>query len=222
VLRNGTHSFANNLDVASNATLVGDGTIVGTLAVQPGGTFSPGMSIGKIILSGPPSLSGATLMEIKKDGASRTNDQIQVTGTLSYGGTLTVSNLGPTALTAGDNFKLFNAGAFAGAFATFTLPPLNSGLAWTNKLSVDGSIEVVGAAKPQFVGITVSGSNAIISGTNGPANAPYAVLTATNVATPSPDWQSLVTNQFGAEGQFSFTNGINLNEPERYFRIRTP
>jgi fibronectin-binding autotransporter adhesin len=221
VLRNGTHSFANNIVVASNASLVGDGTIVGTLAVQPGGKISPGTSIGKIGLSGPPSLQGATLMEIRKDGTSRTNDQIQVTGTVSYGGTLTVSNLGPTALTAGDNFKLFSAGAFAGAFATVTLPPLNSGLDWTNKLTVDGSIEVVGAKQPQFAVITVSGSNVIISGSNGPPNAPYAVLTATNVAAPLSNWVSIVTNQFSPGGEFSFTNAITPGIPQRFYRLRT-
>jgi len=84
---------------------------------------------------------------------------------------------------------------------------------------VDGSIEV--AAGPSFTNISLSGTNLILAGTGGTSNAPYTVLTATNVALPLSNWVSLVTNQFGAGGEFSFTNGI-LDELQRYFRIRTP
>jgi len=46
---------------------------------------------------------------------SSSNDQIEVAAPLTYGGTLIVSNLGPTALAVADNFKLFSAGPFAGS-----------------------------------------------------------------------------------------------------------
>jgi hypothetical protein len=222
VLRNGTHSFADNLVVASNATLVGNGTIVGTLAVQPGGTISPGMSIGKIGLSHSPSLQGTVVMEVSKIGAALTNDQIQLLAPLTYGGSLIVSNLGPAALAAGDHFVLFAANGFSGSFNNVNLPPLAAGLVWTNKLSVDGSIEVIGVVLPKFESISISGTNLIFTGTNGTAGANYAVLTATNVASPLSNWLSLITNQFGAGGGFSFTNSIAPGEPQRYFRIRTP
>jgi fibronectin-binding autotransporter adhesin len=219
---NGTHSFANGLTVSANALLTGNGAVSGILSVQTSGALVPGASIGKIVLSNSPSLQGATIMEISKNGATLTNDQIQVTAPLTYGGSLVVSNLGPTALATGDNFKLFSAGTFAGSFASLTLPPLNPGLGWTNKLLVDGSLEVVGFSQPKFASITVSGTNVIISGTGGPANALYAVLTATNVTLPLSSWVSIVTNQFAAGGGFSFTNGIPPGERQRYFRIRTP
>jgi len=221
-LKGGTHVFSPQLLIGSSASLVGSGTIIGTLIVFGGAYLSPGASIGKIVLSNSPVLNGATIMEISKNGATLTNDQIQVTTTLTYGGALIVTNLSPTALAAGDNFKLFSAATFAGSFASLTLPPLNPGLGWTNKLLVDGSIEVVSAAQPKFASITVSGTNVIIAGTGGPPNAPYAVLTATNVALPSSNWVSIVTNQFDSGGNFSFTNGIAPSELQRYFRIRTP
>jgi T5SS/PEP-CTERM-associated repeat protein len=75
---------------------------------------------------------------------------------------------------------------------------------------------------PSFRSITVSGTNVIIRGTNGSPNAPFAVLTATNVATPSSNWVSLVTNQFDSGGEFSFTNPVAPGDRQRYFRIRTP
>jgi hypothetical protein len=80
-------------------------------------------------------------MEISKSGSVLTNDQLQVANTISYVTTalVVVSNLGPTALTTGDRFQLFPAASYAGSLPSVTLPPLNSGLGWTNKLLVDGS-----------------------------------------------------------------------------------
>ena len=73
---NGLHSFANGLTLPFNATLTGNGNVSGFVLVQPGGTIGPGASVGKIILSDSPSLQGATVMEISKNGASLTNDQM--------------------------------------------------------------------------------------------------------------------------------------------------
>jgi len=161
-------------------------------------------------------------MEISKNGATLTNDQIQVAGTLTYGGSLTVTNLGSTALAAGDRFQLFSAAPFAGTFATIALPPLGTGLAWVNNLLVDGSIEIVAARQPGFASIRLSGGNVILAGTNGTANATYTVLAATNVALPVANWVSLATNRFDASGHFSFTNLIVPEIPQRFFQLRTP
>jgi hypothetical protein len=38
-----------------------------------------------------------------------TNDAAKISGALTSGGALVVTNIGATALAAGDNFKLFNA-----------------------------------------------------------------------------------------------------------------
>jgi T5SS/PEP-CTERM-associated repeat protein len=217
---NGTHSFSNGLAISTYGSLVGNGTIVGALTVEAGGTFAPGASVGKIVLSNSPSLQGHTRMEISKSGATLTNDQIQVTAALTYGGELTISNLGPTALALGDRFPLFSATSYGGAFSVVTLPSPPVGLNWTNKLLVDGSIEVI--AGPKFTGVSLSGTNVIISGTGGTPNAPYAVLTATNVITPLSNWVSIATNLFDSSGNFSFTNGIAPEIPQRFFRIRSP
>ena len=219
---NGLHNMPSTLGlvISSNATLTGNGTLAVILEVHPGGSVSPGASVGKLVLSNSPSLQGAVVMEISKNGATLTNDQIQVTAPLTYGGTLTVSNLGPTALALGDRFPLFSANSYAGAFSAVTLPSPPPGLNWTNKLLVDGSIEVI--AGPKFTSVSLSGTNVIFTGTGGTPNAPYAVLTATNVVTPLTNWVSIATNLFDSSGNFSFTNGIAPGELQRYFRIRTP
>ena len=142
---NGLHDFSLNLlvQVSSNAVLTGNGTLAGGISILSGAALIPGSSVGKMIFTNAPFLQGSVLMEISKNGETLTNDQIQaITGTLTYGGTLVVTNLGPTTLATGDRFPLFSATNYAGSFSSISLPPLAAGLDWTNKLLVDGSIEV--------------------------------------------------------------------------------
>jgi T5SS/PEP-CTERM-associated repeat protein len=220
----GSHVFTIPPFVAANATLTGNGSIGGVVILAGGSTFKPGASIGKITFTNSPVLSGNTIMEISRSGLSFTNDQVQVLAPVNYGGsTLVVTNVGPDAPVSGNSFKLFDATSYSGSFGSITLPELAPGLSWTNKLLVDGTIEVIGQpSQPVFAGLTVSGTNLLLTGMNGTPGLDYAVLTATNVTEFSSNWVSLFTNQFGAGGQFSFTNGINPNERQRYFRIRTP
>jgi hypothetical protein len=84
---------------------------------------------------------------------------LMVVSTLAFGGTLSVSNTGP-ALVAGDSFKLFSKPG-TGTFGTVTLPVLAAGLAWTNKLAVNGSFAVVQAVNltPTNITTQVSGGN---------------------------------------------------------------
>ena len=217
------HSFANGLSVSANAVLTGNGTISGMVTVLSGGKLIPGLpqsGIGKMVLSNSPALQGAVVMEISKNGVTLTNDQLQVIAPLAYGGSLIVSNVGPTTLGIGDRFPLFSANSFSGAFSVISLPPLPAGLNWTNKLIVDGSIEVI--AGPKFTSVTLSGTNLIFTGTGGTPNTSYTVLSAINVTLPLSSWMSIAANQFGSDGGFSFTNAILPGEPQRFFRIRTP
>ncbi|HOX57256.1 MAG TPA: FG-GAP-like repeat-containing protein [Candidatus Paceibacterota bacterium] len=141
----GSHSFApGGLHIFGNALLTGNGSVSGNTLLFLDSTLSPGASIGTLAFSSSPQLSGTTLMEISRTGTVLTNDRVTVTGTITYNGSLVVTNIGPTALAPGDRFPLFAAGTYAGGFGSLALPPLNPGLAWTNKLLVDGSIEVVG------------------------------------------------------------------------------
>jgi hypothetical protein len=84
-------------------------------------------------------------MEIDRNGGSPLADKIALSsGTLAYGGALTVNNLGP-ALQNGDRFTLFTVpgNSFSSWFSTVTLPALASGLSWdTNKLATSGVLDV--------------------------------------------------------------------------------
>jgi hypothetical protein len=107
------------------------------------GTIAPGLNgIGTLAFNSMLSLNGNTLMEI--DRANATNsDRIVVNGELSYGGVLSVINLGPP-LQDGDSFQLFSAASFAGAFTAIALPPLPNGLWWNTKLLTTGGVISVG------------------------------------------------------------------------------
>jgi T5SS/PEP-CTERM-associated repeat protein len=158
---NGLHDFSGNLivTVSSNAVLSGNGTLVGGVSIASGATLIPGTSVGKMIFTNVPSLHGTVLMEISKNGTILTNDQVQtVIGTLTYGGALVVSNLGPTALANGDRFQLFNATNYSGSFSSLTLPPLATGLTWKNNLLVDGSLQVSGPSAIPISTLSFSGA----------------------------------------------------------------
>ena len=219
---NGRHSFANGLTLRSNASLIGNGVITGAVTVLNGATFAPGTSVGRIALSNTPALLGALVMELSKTGSTLTNDQIQVAGPLTYGGTLTVNNIGPDAPALGDRFPLFSAASYSGAFSSTTLPVLNSGLAWTNKLLIDGSIQVVATSRPQFVSLALSGTNLIMSGSGGVPSTFYVVLSSTNVTLPVISWLPLSTNQFDSSGNFIFTNALSPAIPQRFYLLRVP
>lgn len=82
---------------------------------------------------------------------------------------------------------------------------------------------VPSANPPKIGGITISGGNVIISGTDGTAGADYCVLASTNVALPLTNWTRLSpTGQFGPGGVFSFTNAIDPNLPRRFYLIQLP
>lgn len=221
---NGVHSFTNTVTLRSNATLAGNGIVSNVIIMQNGARLVPGPAqggIGKMFLGLPPSLQqGTVVMEISKNGTVLTNDQIQLAGTVTYSGSLIVSNLGPTALESGDRFRLFSATDYKNVFPSLILPPLAPGLAWANKLVVDGSIEVIGI--PRFESIVHSGTNMVISGGAGPANASYTVLTSTNVALALTSWTRLLTNQFDNFGVFIFTDGIDPAVSHRFYRLQLP
>jgi hypothetical protein len=82
-------------------------------------------------------------MQIDRNGGSSRADKVVLTaGTLTYGGTLVVSNSG-AALVGGEVFTNFVALAYAGAFASTIMPTLNGGLNWyLGDLSSYGRIKV--------------------------------------------------------------------------------
>src|SRR6185295_16197817 len=89
-----------------------------------------------------------------------TNDQLRVVGTLTYGGTLLVTNLSGS-LAGGDRFQLFDASSTAAYFAATNLPLLNPGQTW-NFNSAAGILSVV-ATNSTNIGWTLNGMSLTLS-----------------------------------------------------------
>jgi autotransporter-associated beta strand protein len=192
----------NTVTVTNGATLLGAGTINGPVSVLAGGTLQPGSTgtdTGTLSLNQPLTLAGNTVLLLNKTNAQAAS-LVQSTANISYGGTLTVSNLGPS-LQANDTFTLFTAGSYGNSFAASSLPPLSGNLAWdTTSLTLNGTISVATVASVTISPATTNAEcastitlTAIAAGTppltyqwfdnqtNTIAGATNAALTLTNV-----------------------------------------
>lgn len=157
VLVNGAFTWST-LGLGYGLTLGGNGTINGGLVLSSNVTLSPGAGIGRLTIGNNAVLQAGstTLMEISK--SSLTNDQLRVTGALTLGGRLTVTNLSGT-LAGGDAFQLFQANGIASSFATFSLPPLGANLAWnTNKLGGSGVLAVYSTVATNLTAMAANGT----------------------------------------------------------------
>lgn len=136
---NGNISTSILTTVNSGATIQGVGT-TGALTVLANGTYSPGNSIGTL------SSSSLTLLGISNfeiDSAGDLSDLSIVSGLLSIGGTLNVTNVGD-ALVVGDTFNLFDWGSVTGTFTSVNLPALTGTLTWDqSNLYTNGTLVVV-------------------------------------------------------------------------------
>jgi autotransporter-associated beta strand protein len=117
----------------------GDGTIRGSLTMLGNSTLTPGFSIGTLTVTDRLSIGGTTVIELNRAGTP--NSDRLVANSINYGGTLIVTNIGAD-LVAGDTFTLISAPTRGGSFASISLPTLNSGLFWTNRLGTDGTLSV--------------------------------------------------------------------------------
>lgn len=191
----GVHG-AGKITVAAGATLAGTGIANGVVEVQTNGLLTMAdNAIGDLELNSSATLAGTTTLELRKDGGTPESDFVLVLSGVTYGGTLTVTNItsDATSLALGDSFKLFDAPSYGGGFTTFNLPALPAGLSWDrSSLTVNGTISVInnvsapvftppggGYAGAQSVSIssdsgstiyyTLDGSNPGPSSLNGPS-----------------------------------------------------
>jgi hypothetical protein len=220
-LGSGSITFADlsalgGLTTISAGTLFGTFTNGGSLSILPGATLAPGTpaTIGTLTINGGLTLGGNLTMKINRS-LVQSNDMVAVPGGVNNtnNGIITVKNLGP-ALAAGNQFYLFSQAVTGGD----TLSILGGGVIWSNNLVNDGSIIVLATSVPQPVirNISATAGSFVFSGTNGYPGAPFAVLTATNLAS---NWTIAATGSFDNKGAFSVTNAISSAAPQVYYRL---
>ncbi len=204
---NGTLTMTGGAQLASTNLTV---TSVGTLDVSP-------LTL-PLTVSNQVTLAGNAVLTLNSTGAS----SHLLTGTMVYGGTLTLSNPGP-ALVAGNSFALFTASHYIGAFTAIKPTTPGTGLAWdTSQLAVNGTL-VVGATPGVSVAPSVTtvtyGSPLVLTAvttgtgplawqwfdnhTNAIPGAVYEMLTNLPMVSGSGNYRVVVTNEVGRATNFA-------------------
>jgi autotransporter-associated beta strand protein len=187
--------------------LAGVGVISGIVTINSGGMLAPGNPSGTLTISNNLTLSSGSFTLMRVQHSPPASSAVNVSGTLTEGGTLNVTNSGSSSFAAGDSFKIFNAGSYSGAFSSSILPSLPSGLAWnTSALNQAGTLSLVALTSPMISSVKVFNGNLVVGGSGGPDGLPYDIQMTTNLV--SPQWTALATNQFDASGNFAFTNAV--------------
>ena len=156
-LGGGTLSIAgistSTYTLTSTQTLSGAGQINATgKTLEVEGILTPDSSAGSIDLAGDMELGLNSVSNFEILGTSSGQfDLLDVTGTLTFGGSLNLTT--SYAFAANDMVKLFDAETFAGTFGTINGTSLGDGLSWdTSKLYTQGSITVVPEPSTALIG----------------------------------------------------------------------
>ncbi len=216
----------SGLTLVNGQTLSGNGTVTAGLVASAGSTVSPAVTpgaspVGTLTVSGAIHLSGTNVMQL--DPANGTNDVLSSSSGVTYGGTLSLTNL--STLASGNSFKLFKASTYSGAFTSIIPATPGPGLTWNTSGLSSGILSISGGGPTTNANITsvkLSGTNVIIHGTNN--NVPntsfhYAVLTSTNIKTALSNWTSITTNSFNVNGTFDYTNAIVPGQPRLFYDV---
>jgi autotransporter-associated beta strand protein len=209
----GTGSGGGSIN--SGAALGGNGTIAGQVSLAAGATLAPGSSgSGTLTILNDLGLNNASVLQFQ---LGTNNGQVAVTGDLTLGGTLNISNAGGF---GPGTYTLFTYGG-ALSVGTLTIGATPGNYTYAVDTSVPGQVNLV-VSLPQFGNIRATLNGLVMSGSGGTANASYYLLTATNLAAPLNAWTRMATNQFDAGGNFNFTNPAGPNSPRRFYRLQMP
>jgi autotransporter-associated beta strand protein len=139
----------------ANATLAGIGVIAGAVTVPAGSTLAPGngdtvsVNIGTLGVSSLALQAGST-SRFKVNTDLTTNDRVNASTTVTYGGTLVITNQGFTPYAPGMAFKLFQAASYSGSFTALVPATPALGLLWdTNTLATDGTLRIIVQPTPR-------------------------------------------------------------------------
>lgn len=201
----------------NSATLGGTGSISVPVTVTANGTLAPGASIGTLTINSNLTLAGNVFIEVNRS-VSPSNDLTSVSGVLTNAGTgtVTMTNLGGTALAAGNKFKIFNKAVLNGAALTIS-GALPGGLIWSNSLATDGSISVLSTNIATRPTLSFATSNNVM--TFSWTDASYHLQAQTNALSVG-----ITTNWFdypsGGASPVRVTN--NPANPTLFFRLKSP
>jgi fibronectin-binding autotransporter adhesin len=208
--------------VNTGATLAGTGLILGPAAIQDGGTLALGPAIGRLTISNNLSFSSGSMSVAKVNLDAATNDSIGGLATLTYGGTLVVTNLGHTTLTNGTVLKLFDAAAYSGGFSAILPFQPGARLIWdSSRLTTDGTLRIVASTPLQFQQLSRLPDRNIRLMASGPAGHPWSLYASTNVALPFGNW-TLLSTGIVTVAPFTIDDLAATNYSSRFYRLSAP
>jgi len=212
---------AAGFTVASGQTLLGVGSVTG--GVTNNGTIAPGASagvIGTLTFSSNLKLNSGGLVSFPLSQTLGTSSEIISSGTVTYNGTLAVTNVSGT-LTNGETFTLFSAGAETGNFSTI-VGSAGSGLAFAFN-PTNGVLSVVSgiASNPTNITAVVTGNTLALSWPTDHLG--WILQSQTNslsvgLTTNSATWYDVT----GSSSSTSASITIDLTQPTVFYRLRHP
>ena len=217
MLRNGGSLTVSDSYPISFGVLGGNGVANCNLSMG-GKTLAPGDGtggIGTLTINGSIYSGSPTIYDF---AVGSNSDQIIVSSNLTLYGTLHISTF--SGVTAG-SYTLFTYGG------TLTLGGLGvtgpAGFSYSINTSTPGRVNLILTSNPpRFAAASLDGSNLIFSGTSGFPLSNFYIVTSTNLTSPKTQWPIAATNQFDATGNFTFTNVVDPNAPQKFYSIRLP
>ncbi len=208
--------------VLNGGVLSGNGAVAGSVVVASGGALSLGSTADSLVVGNNLTLNSGSTTTLQIQRSPAANSSVSVGATVTFGGTLVVTNMGG-ALTNGDSFQLFSAANYSGTFGGYVLPAIATNLVWnTNSLVASGVITVASRTVPIITSVQFDGVNLIVSGYGGLNAWPYYLVASTNLTLPLANWTRLATNTFDSAGGFGFTNAVNAGTPQCFYRVIVP
>ncbi|HEV2328929.1 MAG TPA: autotransporter-associated beta strand repeat-containing protein [Verrucomicrobiae bacterium] len=210
------------LTLTAGQILTGNGVVKGNVVVGNGAILAPGGSLSTLTFDNNVTLNSGSAIVFEVSKSPAVNDFAQVAGSLVLNGTIFVTNVSASPYAAGDSFTLFNAASRSGIFTSIqpVIPAVN--LAWnTNNLS-NGVLSIVSSPtqRPYIRAATMNNGNFTFDATNGVPYWPSLILASTNLALPLNQWTALATNNFDANGNFTFTNQPDPAAPQTFYLLQ--
>ena len=207
-------SLAAGAVTVNGGAFGGTGTANGAVTVNAGGKLTPGTAaVGTLTVNNNLTLAGNVLIKLNKNlSPAPSNDVVNVSGTLAYGGTLTVTNIG-SALVAGDNFRVFKAG---GTGSVSVSGNAGSGLAFS---FADGVVSVAstGPSGPGTITNSISGNSLNLTW---PAGQGWRLEAQTNNLSAGLSATGWGTVSGTTDGSYSVT--IDPAKPTVFYRLVNP
>ena len=175
-------------------------------------------------IAGPGAVAAIPSLTATAGVAQITLNWIASPGATGYNLKMSTNGGGNYSVIAGDfpGTTFIHAGLLAGTNYLYIVTALNPN-GESEASAPAGAVPLAGSSAPPVIsGIRIIGGSLVITGTNGTPGASYLVLTTTNLAAPPANWTILTTNQYGPGGGVNWTNPLNPNFPQTYYRLRLP